>query len=279
MSPVPSSTAVSSSRRVAASSAATRGAKSACSRRVSDMTGGSGSVPRRCAPVSVRGSSTSASGFPAASRNRRPTTAGTSSGRCARRTWSASASSSGPSASSDRPARSKKLSSCGLEVTISAARLSARRRATKLRTNALERSSHMTSSTASRSGSAAAARRTRATVASATATRSTTAASSKPKATESTSPRRGSRARMVWLSGRTSWLRLENAMSASNSTPEARSTRAPASAASCAAASSSTDLPMPGAPVTTSAPPRPEAAAATSERSAGSSPSRPTSGT
>ena len=69
--------------------------------------------------------STSASGFPPASRTRRSTTAGTSPRPCGRRSSAASASSSGPSASSGMPARSKKLSSCGLVVTISAARLSA----------------------------------------------------------------------------------------------------------------------------------------------------------
>ena len=221
------------------------------------------------------GSSSSASGLPRASSRMRRRTRPPSSGNFWSSRVRAGASASGATGSRGRSTSSKRPASPARAAPRKPMGLPASRRATKASTRALALSSHGRSSTTSSTGWCSAAVRSSARVAVETRVGSPawvlpswTAA---PRASQSAGSSCGIRPR----NGPSSWLRVAKLTSTSNSAPAARTTCSPRSLACAAAASSSADLPTPGSPETSSAPP-PASTRPRNPRRASSSSSRPT---
>jgi hypothetical protein len=252
---VPSNAISKSSCRVRDASATIREANSACSRRLSGSVRGSGCSGELPPRLTAAGSSSRARGLPCASERIRWRIAGPRVGKCAATSRLAASSSSGRSSSSASPTVSKKLSSPDRDAPSTPTRLPARRRATNPNTSALARSSHGRSSITTRIGRAAATWRNSARVAFDTTSRSGARPSLNPSATLSASRWVAVRCPNSASSGSRIWLSPEKMMTASNSTPLARSTHAPADEAVSAAACRSTVFPTPGSPNTSSASP------------------------
>jgi hypothetical protein len=264
--PPPSSAARSNSWRVCVSSGVSRDPKMACSRSVSVIV--AGAFWDGC---TWRGSSSRASGLPAACSSTARWADGAKSNPLVCRNSAAAASPSGRTSSCGQPAAP---STDGVSDRQPATRRtcgSRRRCAVIDSTAALRSSNQCASSTTISTGSRRPARTNRSSSAVPIASIEGGEASgpaSRPRVGPSAgASNSASRSR----SGRTSWLRPASGIDDSNCTPPARCTRHPSAAAVAQSSSSRAVLPTPASPRSISAP----WPAVRKRRSAADSPSRP----
>ena len=218
------------------------------------------------------GSSTSASGLPAASRRTRSRVLAERSGAYCRSSASEAARSSGATSSSSSPAPTIASPRTANSATIGSA---PSRRATNVSTSTVGTSSNWASSATSTSGPSEAASVMSSRAASAMRKGSAIPASSSPNAASRllrwTRPSSSSLGR----SGESNWCRPANGRCASHCTPRVESTVIARSRARSTTAPSSVDLPMPASPRTMLALPMPFAARSNMSNRNASSTSRP----
>ena len=263
-------------RRAPSDSAATRARNDSST---AGRTGGGpriGSAPCSWSALSAAGSSSRASGFPAALRNRVDSTS--AEGRSSSRPVSnalASSSASTPSSSSGIPGASKRWISPSRTAISIAIRSASSRRATNSSASAEGPSSHWASSTQQRIGASSEASASRLNTPSETRKRSSTPSALSPNALPRAAACGAGRRSTSPRYGRTSWWIPANGSSCSASMPTQRSTFI--SAACSRAYSSRAVFPIPGTPRRTRAALFSARASSSSASSLRCSASRPTS--
>ena len=260
---------------MAVGNCSTRDANSSLSRALSGSTAGDPGKANGRRPLNATGSSSSASGLPAASASRRRRMSGPRIGNRARTRRSPSSKSSGSSWHRGRLQPSNKLPDSVRSAASKPTWLPASRRATNPNTSALARSIQNTSSSRISSGCFSPARVTRSSAAPDTTNRSGGGPSPSPNATDRASRYQGRSSSIPSSSGSSNWWSAEKLISASNSAPAARTTVTPSEMARRAATSSSAVFPTPASPTSSSAPP-PSTARSMNDPSTSISTSRPT---
>ena len=275
-SPSPSfNPAASNAVKVSSGNPGNRDANARSRRRVSGIHP-STAPPLPCC-TAVSGSSTRASGFPAACASTRWRTTGSSTARASSSAAEASGS-SGPSRNSGSPATASGLSpsSPTRAVTSSPTASAPSRRLMNASTSQVDKSRQWASSAITSSGVRSARPVSKSSAASPTTGMAGAGPSAIPRAVKSASrwPRCSLSAPAT--TGRSSWCSPASENCASPGTPAQASTRIPASAARLEAAFAWADFPIPGSPSTSSDPP-PSAIPASSDSTTTISDARPTS--